>query len=60
MRRSLCFALLLLASRASAQTCHLSYGSGALWKFAQGVGPAHLGAVTHPGAAAERHVYADI
>jgi dihydroxy-acid dehydratase len=36
------------------------YGSGALWKFAQGVGPAHLGAVTHPGAAAERHVYADI
>jgi dihydroxy-acid dehydratase len=36
------------------------YGSGALWKYAQGVGPAHLGAVTHPGAAAERHVYADI
>jgi dihydroxy-acid dehydratase len=37
-----------------------SYGSGALWKYAQIVGPAHLGAVTHPGAAAERHVYADI
>jgi dihydroxy-acid dehydratase len=36
------------------------YGSGALWKFAEGVGPAHLGAVTHPGAAAERKVYADI
>jgi len=36
------------------------YGSGALWKYAQIVGPAHLGAVTHPGAAAERHVYADI
>jgi dihydroxy-acid dehydratase len=36
------------------------YGSGALWKFAGSVGPAHLGAVTHPGAAAERHVYADI
>jgi dihydroxy-acid dehydratase len=36
------------------------YGSGALWKFAKAVGPAHLGAVTHPGAAAERHVYADI
>jgi dihydroxy-acid dehydratase len=36
------------------------YGSGALWKFAKSVGPAHLGAVTHPGAAAERHVYADI
>jgi dihydroxy-acid dehydratase len=37
-----------------------AYGSGALWKFAQGVGPAHLGAVTHPGFAGERHVYADI
>ena len=37
-----------------------AYGSGALWKFAKSVGPAHLGAVTHPGAAAERHVYADI
>ncbi|MES1198539.1 MAG: dihydroxy-acid dehydratase [Pseudomonadota bacterium] len=36
------------------------YGSGALWKFAQQVGPAHLGAVTHPGAAGEKHVYADI
>ncbi len=37
-----------------------NYGSGALWKYAQGVGPAHEGAVTHPGAAGERHVYADI
>jgi dihydroxy-acid dehydratase len=37
-----------------------SYGSGALWKFAQSVGPAHLGAVTHPGQAEERHVYADL
>jgi dihydroxy-acid dehydratase len=36
------------------------YGSGALWKYAQGVGPAHLGAVTHPGLAGERKVYADI
>ncbi len=36
------------------------YGSGALWKFAQQVGPAHLGAVTHPGFEGERHVYADI
>jgi len=36
------------------------YGSGALWKFAQGVGPAHLGAVTHPGRRGERHVYADL
>ncbi|MBX3481349.1 MAG: dihydroxy-acid dehydratase [Caulobacter sp.] len=37
-----------------------AYGSGALWKYAQGVGPAHLGAVTHPGFEGERHVYADI
>jgi dihydroxy-acid dehydratase len=37
-----------------------NYQSGAVWKFAQSVGPAHLGAVTHPGAAAETHVYADI
>ena len=37
-----------------------NYGSGAIWKFAQGVGPAHLGAVTHPGFEGERHVYADL
>jgi dihydroxy-acid dehydratase len=37
-----------------------NYASGALWKFAKSVGPAHLGAVTHPGGAAEMHVYADI
>jgi dihydroxy-acid dehydratase len=36
------------------------YNSGALWKFAQLVGPAHKGAVSHPGGAAETHVYADI
>lgn len=36
------------------------YGAGALWRYAQNVGPAYKGAVTHPGAAAERHVYADI
>jgi dihydroxy-acid dehydratase len=33
------------------------YESGAIWKFAQQVGPAHLGAVTHPGAKTETHVY---
>ncbi|WP_375426789.1 dihydroxy-acid dehydratase [uncultured Sphingomonas sp.] len=36
------------------------YGSGALWRYARTVGPAHSGAVTHPGARAETHVYADI
>ena len=35
------------------------YNSGALWKYAQTVGPACLGAVTHPGGAAETHCYAD-
>jgi dihydroxy-acid dehydratase len=37
-----------------------NYNSGAIWKFAQMVGPAHEGAVTQPGAKAETHVYADI
>ncbi|WAC24562.1 dihydroxy-acid dehydratase [Blastomonas sp. SL216] len=36
------------------------YQSGALWRYAQNVGPASKGAVTHPGAQAEKHVYADI
>ncbi len=36
------------------------YQSGALWKYAEQVGPAQKGAVTHPGAVAETHVYADI
>jgi dihydroxy-acid dehydratase len=33
--------------------------SGYLWKYAQQVGPALKGAVTHPGGAAERSCYAD-
>ena len=36
------------------------YGSGAIWRYAQNVGPAYQGAVTHPGGSAETHVYADI
>jgi dihydroxy-acid dehydratase len=36
------------------------YGAGALWRYAQNVGPAYKGAVTHPGAKEERHVFADI
>ncbi|WP_273690128.1 dihydroxy-acid dehydratase [Ketogulonicigenium vulgare] len=35
------------------------YESGALWKYARLVGTARLGAVTHPGAKAERHIYMD-
>lgn len=36
------------------------YQSGAIWRYAQNVGPAYKGAVTHPGGAAEAHVFADI
>jgi dihydroxy-acid dehydratase len=36
------------------------FQSGALWRYAQTVGSARDGAVTHPGAAAETHCYADI
>jgi dihydroxy-acid dehydratase len=36
------------------------FQSGALWRYAQTVGDACLGAVTHPGGKAETHVYADI
>ena len=36
------------------------YASGTLWKYAQTVGPAEKGAVTHPGGKAEAHVYADL
>ncbi|MDO5529779.1 MAG: dihydroxy-acid dehydratase, partial [Paracoccus sp. (in: a-proteobacteria)] len=35
------------------------YASGALWKYAQLVGGAREGAVTHPGAAKETHIYMD-
>ena len=37
-----------------------NYASGALWKYAQLVGSARYGAVTHPGAKEERHVYMDL
>ena len=36
------------------------YGSGALWKYAQQVGSALNGAVTHPGAEKEKVSYADL
>ena len=50
-----------LAERRTAWTPRRTdYNSGAIWKFAQTVGPAHLGAVTNPGGAAETHCYADI
>ncbi|MGA2125175.1 MAG: dihydroxy-acid dehydratase [Xanthobacteraceae bacterium] len=36
------------------------FASGYLWKYAQQVGPARTGAVTHPGGAAETTCYADV
>ena len=36
------------------------YNSGTLWKYSQTVGSAQNGAITHPGAEEETHVYADI
>jgi dihydroxy-acid dehydratase len=36
------------------------FTSGYLWKYAQQVGPARHGAVTHPGGSVEKECYADI
>ncbi|RUU36405.1 dihydroxy-acid dehydratase [Mesorhizobium sp. M6A.T.Ce.TU.002.03.1.1] len=50
-----------LATRAKAWKARATdYQSGAIWKYAQTVGPARDGAVTHPGGAKETHCYADI
>jgi dihydroxy-acid dehydratase len=50
-----------LAARKAAWTPRRTdYQSGTLWKYAQTVGDAEKGAVTHPGAKAETHIYADI
>jgi dihydroxy-acid dehydratase len=51
---------LLTGRKAKWQARQSDYGAGALWRYAQNVGPAYKGAVTHGGAQAERHVYADI
>ncbi|MER9867587.1 dihydroxy-acid dehydratase [Mesorhizobium sp. M0136] len=50
-----------LAARAKAWKARTTdYQSGAIWKYAQTVGSARDGAVTHPGGAKETHCYADI
>ena len=36
------------------------FNSGTLWKYSQTVGSAALGAVTHPGADKETHIYSEI
>jgi dihydroxy-acid dehydratase len=50
-----------LAKRRKAwQARKTEYQSGALWRYAQTVGDAEKGAVVHPGAKAETHVFADL
>ncbi len=50
-----------LAARAKGwKARETDYQSGAIWKYAQTVGSARDGAVTHPGGAKETHCYADI
>jgi dihydroxy-acid dehydratase len=50
----------LAARKAAWSPRRTDYNAGTLWKYAQTVGDAEKGAVTHPGARAETHVYADI
>jgi dihydroxy-acid dehydratase len=51
----------ILAARKARWTPRANdYQSGALWRYARNVGPAWQGAVTHPGARSETHIYADI
>jgi dihydroxy-acid dehydratase len=38
----------------------MAFSSGALWKYANEVGPARTGAVTHPGGSVEVACYADV
>jgi dihydroxy-acid dehydratase len=50
----------LAARRAAWKAPEGEYGSGVLWRYARTVGDAETGAVTHPGAKAEKSQYADI
>lgn len=50
-----------LADRLAAwQPRETDHTSGVLWKYAQTVGTARTGAVTHPGGASEKQCYADV
>ncbi len=53
-------AVTLAARRAAWQPRRSDYQSGAIWRYSQTVGAARQGAVTHPGARSETHVFADI
>ncbi|MDC0147768.1 dihydroxy-acid dehydratase [Alphaproteobacteria bacterium] len=51
---------ILAERKAKWQPRENDFASGTLWKYAQTVGPAYKGAVTHPGGAKEKKQYADI
>jgi hypothetical protein len=50
----------LTTRQTNTEFCAISHTSLKLWKYAQQVGPAVDGAVTHPGRAHEKQCYADI
>ncbi len=50
----------LAARKAEWSPRNHDHTSGVLWKYAQEVGPARGGAITHPGASAEVKCYADV
>ena len=50
----------LAARRKKWKPRETDFASGTLWKYAQTVGAARTGAVTHPGGKKEKRVYADI
>tara|TARA_B100000676_G_scaffold85171_2_gene85219 strand:+ start:2130 stop:3848 length:1719 start_codon:yes stop_codon:yes gene_type:complete len=50
----------LAARRAAWNPRPTDYNAGTIWKYAQTVGSARYGAVTHPGGKGETHVFADL
>lgn len=50
----------LATRRAKWKAPENGFASGAIWRYGQNVGEARTGAITHPGAKAEKRCYADI
>ncbi len=57
---STCLTKSLPSAKPNGKPRQTDFNAGAIWKYAQTVGSAEKGAITHPGAKAETHVYADI
>ncbi len=51
---------LLVTRKKSWKERKTDFNSGTLWKYSKTVGSAANGAVTHPGAEEETHIYAEI